>query len=88
MMSFAKNLETLGFSVMTGEVSVFDTGCFIAQIHDEYSNTLGVYWAEVDGVVTARVDKINGTHKWYYEKSGAQMMRVIRQCMEGHKFVA
>ena len=34
---------------------------------------------------TARIDKPNGTHKWVYEKTPAQIGALLRQTMEFYK---
>ena len=35
---------------------------------------------------TARIDKPNGTHKWVYEKSYAQICAIIRQTLSFYRF--
>jgi len=35
---------------------------------------------------TARIDKPNGTHKWVYEKSYAQIGALLRQTLSFYKF--
>lgn len=35
---------------------------------------------------TARIDKPNGTHKWVYEKSYAQIGAIIRQTLSFYRF--
>lgn len=34
---------------------------------------------------TARVDKPNGSHKWYYEKTPAQIYSILRQTIDCNK---
>jgi len=80
--SLAKILKTMGFKVEEDDRRVFD-----AVIIDSCDNTLTVHFGnDMDNLITARIDKINGTHKWYYGKTVKQILVAVRQCMEPYTF--
>lgn len=80
--SLAKILKTMGFKVEEDDRRVFD-----AVIIDSCDNTLTVHFGnDMDNLITARIDKINGTYKWYYSKTVKQILAAVRQCMEPYTF--
>ena len=66
----------LGMTV-TERNTVAGVNTFVAEITME-RGTITIHCGE-NG--TARIDKPNGTHKWYYEKSTGQLRSVIKQVM-------
>ena len=83
---FNKQIERMGFKMEEATVDMRQG--IVATINDEYGNEMKIaYTNDQNYFRTARIDKINGTHKWYYEKTDAQLMVIIKRCMEGHNFV-
>ena len=81
-----ERLYWMGYEVTKADTPNANFQCYNATITDKSGyNTITIFFGECDAAhITARVDKINGTHKWYYGKTLAQMVAVVRQCMEGY----
>lgn len=84
-----KAMETLkgwGFKVTSKDFKAFGetNGTFFATAKDETGAPIGIFWFEAGDVVYAWVDKFNGTHKEYFDKSEAQMLAICKQCIFGH----
>ena len=84
--AFIDALTAKGYEVTKADAPNANFQCYNATITDKSGyNTITIFFGGCDAAhITARVDKVNGTHKWYYGKTIAQMLAVVRQCMEGY----
>ncbi len=72
-------LQNKGFEVLESrEDQVFGTKIALATKKTDGGN-IEIAWGD-NG--TARVQKPNGTTKWYYEKTIPQVARALDQCIE------
>lgn len=74
-------LEKLGFTVIDFKHD-FGTGIVAGALTTDNGN-IEIDWGD-NG--TARVFKPNGTVKWFYEKSDAQICRILRQIIEANTY--
>lgn len=70
-------LEKKGFCVTT-----IQDNYIIADI-DTDNGMMEIIWGD-NG--TACISKPNGSHKWYYEKSESQMLRIIDQTIDANTY--
>ena len=84
--AFIDALTAKGYEVTKADAPNANFQCYNATITDKSGyNTITIFFGGCDAAhITARVDKVNGTYKWYYGKTIAQMLAVVRQCMEGY----
>ena len=84
--AFIDTLTKKGYTVTKADAPNANFECFNATITDKSGyGHITIFFGQCDGAhITARVDKVNGTHKWYYGKTLAQMLSIVRQCMEGY----
>ena len=78
---YRRALVGAGMKVNGETVIMGNLHCYEATAETE-RGTLRIYCG-TNG--TARLDKPNGTHKWYYEKTPAQIAAVIKQTMDFYK---
>ena len=74
-------LKYAGMEIIGEKITVIDLTCYEAKLETS-RGTLHVYCGE-NG--TARIDKPNGTHKWVYEKTPAQITAQLKQIIEFYK---
>lgn len=88
--SMIERLYWMGYDITKADAPNANFECYEAKITDKSGyNTITIFFGGCDAAhITARVDKINGSHKWYYGKTLAQMLAVVRQCMYGYEFEA
>ena len=77
-----------GYDIVTVDSTHANFQCYEATITDKsgYYKVTVLFGGCDSCHITARIDKINGTHKWYYGKTLGQIEAVVRQCMEGYTF--
>ena len=74
-------LRWAGLEIIEKNVTVLDLNCYEAK-KETSRGTLHVYCG-TNG--TGRIDKPNGTHKWVYEKTPAQITALLKQIIEFYK---
>ena len=70
-----------GMEIIGEKVTVLSLTCYEGKLETN-RGTLHIYCGD-NG--TARIDKPNGTHKWVYEKTPAQITAQIKQIVEFYK---
>lgn len=70
-----------GLEIIAENVTVLDLTCFEGKL-EMNRGTLRVYCG-TNG--TARIDKPNGTHKWVYEKTPAQITAQLKQIIDFYR---
>ena len=70
-----------GLKVIGEDVDILGVSCFEGEL-EMNRGTLHIYCGD-NGA--ARIDKPNGTHKWVYEKTPAQIMALLKQIIEFNK---
>jgi hypothetical protein len=70
-----------GMEIIGEDITVIDLTCYEAKLETK-RGTLHIYCG-TNG--TARIDKPNGTYKWVYEKTPAQIAAQIKQIVEFYK---
>jgi len=71
-------LRHAGMEIIGEKVMILSLSCYEGKMETS-RGTLHIYCGE-NG--TARIDKPNGTHKWVYEKTPAQIAAQIKQIAE------
>lgn len=74
-------IKAAGMEIIATEVKVINLTCIEAK-RETSRGTLHIYCGE-NG--TARIDKPNGSHKWVYEKTPAQIAAQIKQIVEFYR---
>lgn len=77
----AKALENMGFTIKEITTAPGNTGLVLASIETPRDN-LEICWGTNGAAV---ITKPNGTRKWYYEKSIAQICRALQQTLDFYK---
>lgn len=82
MERYAKAIEAQGLTVESTEKTMLGKQVIEAsrKVGDREIRIL----CSLDG--TARIDKPNGTHKWVYEKSPAQIHAILKQTLAFYTF--
>lgn len=80
MMTRRGFLENKGFKI------VKDDGRIVEGVRETDKGTIEVAWDCYRLKGTARVVKPNGSVKWLYEKSDAQILRAIDQTIEANTY--
>lgn len=70
-----------GMEIIGEDITILSLTCYEAQVETSRGK-LHIYCG-TNG--TARIDKPNGTHKWVYEKTPAQIAAQIRQIREFYR---
>lgn len=70
-----------GMTIISEEATILDTKVFTAAVQTDRGELKIV----CGGKGTARIDKPNGTHKWVYEKTPAQISAIIKQTLDYYK---
>lgn len=74
-------VELIGMKITAENVTILGTEAFEAEAETKNGNLHIVCYPQ-GGRYTARVDKPNGTHKWLYQKSEAQIGRALEQVIQ------
>ena len=81
MERFTKRLEANGFEIYPmGMIAGAGTDMLSATFKAGKTE-LNVIYGEHGSGITARIDKPNGTHKWAYDKTPAQLYSIIKQTL-------
>jgi len=78
---YERALVSAGMEIIAKDVTVLDLTCFEAK-QETSRGTLHIYCG-TNG--TARIDKPNGTHKWVYEKTPAQIIAQLKTIISYYK---
>ena len=79
-MEIKEILKNIGMEITSEGIMLEGTEAFKAEIETK-SGKLYVTCTD-EFLPTARVDKPNGTHKWLYQKTRAQLRRAVEQAIE------
>lgn len=78
MERYMKVMMGLGMEI----VEQFNTATGMEAFTAEIATDRGTITVTCGANGTARIDKPNGTHKWYYEKSAGQLRAAVKQTID------
>ena len=85
MTKLIEGLKEMGFEIKECKsTSIFDPDrtYYDATAYTEGNCRIGLYFGySMDGEISVRVDKFNGSYKWYYGKTVKQIFAIVRQCL-------